>query len=129
MFRTRLAILLLALSTLLSAQVPIGMPLVATQQEGGTKQVPNGPPPKSSPTATSLPRSPVASKVPGPAQASDLLVLRDGKRKSGSLVARGISTCLIGTSVVPRQNIQWIGLSLSQKRQQKVSSTGKGRRE
>jgi hypothetical protein len=62
---------------------------------------------------TSLVTSPPVATV----QARDLLVLRDGKRKSGSLVACGISTCLIGTSVVPRQNIQWIGLSLSQKLQ------------
>lgn len=117
MFKTRLAILLLALSTLVSAQVPTGMPLVATRQEGGTKQIPQGLPPKSPPAPTSLPRSPVASKVPGPAQASDLLVLRDGTRKSGSLVACGITTCLIGTWVVPRQNIAWIGLSLSPKLQ------------
>jgi hypothetical protein len=73
--------------------------------------------PRTGPVVTRPRTSPVTSPPIATVQASDLLVLRDGKRKSGSLVACGISTCLIGTSVVPRQNIQWIGLSLSQKLQ------------
>ena len=70
---------------------------------------------------TSEPKSRVplnaGQRLAGAAEGSDLLVLRDGKRQSGSLVTCAVDTCLMGTSVVPRENIQWIGLSLSQKLQ------------
>jgi len=70
------------------------------------------------PCACKLVSSP-ADVISGPGnrepggEGSDLLLLRDGKRQSGSTVTCGTNTCLMGTTVVPRQNIQWIGLSLS----------------
>jgi tetratricopeptide (TPR) repeat protein len=63
MFKTRLAILLLALSSPVSAQVPNERPLVATQQEGGSKQVP---PPKSSTAATTAQARPQDVRNPAP---------------------------------------------------------------
>jgi len=62
-------------------------------------------------------QAPLISKSPTSAAGSDVLVLRDGKRKSGSLAACGLNTCRMGTSVVPRPTIQWIGLSQNKKLQ------------
>ena len=74
---THAAILLLALSTLLSAQVPTEMPLMATEQEGGTNKIPQGSRPMTFAGCDNRSAIPDASKVPGQAQASNLLILRD----------------------------------------------------
>jgi hypothetical protein len=70
---------------------------------------------RTGPAAVSAPKSPLTPKAPGSNQGTDLLIMRDGTKKSASLSGCGLTTCRVGTSVYPRQNIQWIGLGLNAK--------------